>query len=635
MDFPTGQSRLVQFGFRRLTKEEIQQKTTDRAALYNPVAVKEKQDALREASKVKAEEAAAAKADAARYLNMKRQKRFRDRERKKKAMARTEEIEEEERSAPVASLPIAVHSSKQNWYDPLYWNDIVVALQDAEFNSRKAVRLLQSKFSHDGRFNRLTHSTIEGWYCRTTDASGNRGIIWQEAVLIRVQNRQSMFLPGTGRNGILNSHPEIVALISDMLQNMRKTGCVVNGTVARVIIVGILQSLLPSILVENGGRFKVSASWVSAFCAEALGWSFRKGTTAAQKLPHNFNEQGYMTILRLAYYVRVFNVPRSNVFNADQTGVTLVPSGNDRTYDVKGGKDVSVIGSEEKRAFTACLGSAADGTILPFQSIWKGKTTSSLPKTRDQFRHMRFRYGLNEKNHWSNLKTTQDYFEHILSSRIDEDQYWVAYIDCWKIHKSKAFLDWARAKYPKLLILFVPAGCTGKFQPADLILQRVFKHIIRREFNALMANMVKEHLCSGKDSSSFKMNTHLGYLRDLTPGFLAKAYKYMLDNPDLVSRSWSKAVADVPNKAGQQINLLDAWKDDVQQAALEQFAAGTLFPNQQENQADEIEDLMGETAINDGDEVPVENLANILVEDGIHPAVCDNDIDHDMHGDEE
>ena len=66
------QSRLVQFGFRRLTKEEIQQKTTDRAALYNPVAVKEKQDALREASKVKAEEAAAAKADAARYLNMKR-----------------------------------------------------------------------------------------------------------------------------------------------------------------------------------------------------------------------------------------------------------------------------------------------------------------------------------------------------------------------------------------------------------------------------------------------------------------------------------------------------------------------------------------------------------------------------------
>ncbi len=42
----------------------------------------------------------------------------------------------------------------------------------------------------------------------------------------------------------------------------------------------------------------------------------------------------------------VFNIPPSNVFNADQTGVTLVPSGNDKTYDVKGGRVVSVIGSD-------------------------------------------------------------------------------------------------------------------------------------------------------------------------------------------------------------------------------------------------------------------------------------------------
>ena len=81
--------------------------------------------------------------------------------------------------------------------------------------------------------------------------------------------------------------------------------------------------------------------------------------------------------------------------------------------------------------------------------------------------HLQFCYGLNEKNHWSNLKTTQEYFEHILSSHINTDQYCVAYIDCWKVHKSKAFLDWAWAKYQKLLILFVLAGCIVKFQPAD------------------------------------------------------------------------------------------------------------------------------------------------------------------------
>jgi hypothetical protein len=66
------------------------------------------------------------------------------------------------------------------------------------------------------------------------------------------------------------------------------------------------------------------------------------------------------------------------------------------------------------------------------------------------------------------------------------------------------------------------AGCTGKFQPADLILQRVFKHIIRREFKAFLAQKVKEHLVNGSKSSTFKLNTGLGYCRDLTPGFLAR-----------------------------------------------------------------------------------------------------------------
>ncbi len=124
----------------------------------------------------------------------------------------------------------------------------------------------------------------------------------------------------------MSSHPEIIALISDMLTNIRKAECIVNGTVAHEIIVGVLQPLLLSVLVENGGRFKVSTSWVSAFCTESLGWSFRKYTTAAQKLLQNFNQQGYMTILRLAHHVRVFNTPPSNVFYADQTGFTLVLS---------------------------------------------------------------------------------------------------------------------------------------------------------------------------------------------------------------------------------------------------------------------------------------------------------------------
>ncbi len=55
---PGFQSLLFQYGFHQLQEQEIQQRNADRAALYDPVAVKEKQDALHEATKIKAEEAA-------------------------------------------------------------------------------------------------------------------------------------------------------------------------------------------------------------------------------------------------------------------------------------------------------------------------------------------------------------------------------------------------------------------------------------------------------------------------------------------------------------------------------------------------------------------------------------------------
>jgi hypothetical protein len=42
--------------------------------------------------------------------------------------------------------------------------------------------------------------------------------------------------------------------------------------------------------------------------------------------------------------------------------------------------------------------------------------------------------------------------------------------------------------------------------------------------------------------------------------------------------------------------------------------------------------MNGETAINNGDEVPMEKLLQVLVQDGSHPAVSDDDIDDDMHG---
>jgi hypothetical protein len=48
-----------------------------------------------------------------------------------------------------------------------------------------------------------------------------------------------------------------------------------------------------------------------------------------------------------------------------------------------------------------------------------------------------------------------------------------------------------------------------------------------------------------------------------------------------------------------------------------------------------IEDLTGETSINDREKVLVDNQAYVLVQDGSHPSVCDDDVNDNIHSNEQ
>ncbi|KAJ6631902.1 hypothetical protein B0H10DRAFT_1770637, partial [Mycena sp. CBHHK59/15] len=44
-------------------------------------------------------------------------------------------------------------------------------------------------------------------------------------------------------------------------------------------------------------------------------------------------------------------------------------------------------------------------------------------------------------------------------------------IDCWLVHKSKEFLAWMEKNHPNIIVLFVPSGCPGIWQPLDIGIQ--------------------------------------------------------------------------------------------------------------------------------------------------------------------
>ena len=73
-----------------------------------------------------------------------------------------------------------------------------------------------------------------------------------------------------------------------------------------------------------------------------------------------------------------YGIPDELIINIDQTPSKFVQTEN-ITMNSKGEKHVSRTGGNDKRCITATLCESLDGTMLPFQLIYKGKTERSLP----------------------------------------------------------------------------------------------------------------------------------------------------------------------------------------------------------------------------------------------------------------
>ncbi|KIJ31233.1 hypothetical protein M422DRAFT_102736, partial [Sphaerobolus stellatus SS14] len=55
---------------------------------------------------------------------------------------------------------------------------------------------------------------------------------------------------------------------------------------------------------------------------------------------------------------------------------------------------------------------------------------------------------------------------------------WV--IDCWSVHRSEEFCRWMAENHPNIILLYIPANCTGIFQPCDVGMQRPLKLLLKR-----------------------------------------------------------------------------------------------------------------------------------------------------------
>lgn len=171
------------------------------------------------------------------------------------------------------------------------------------------------------------------------------------------------------------------------------------------------------------------------------------------------------------------------------------------------------VGEDEKRAFTVVVSLSNDGEILPFQSIYTGQTTKVCPDRSaphyDDSIKAGFRFEPSKtKTYWSNRRTMRSLVDDIIAPHFEgkkkelgllETQKSIWFIDVWSVHRSEEFRTWMKKTHPNIIILYVPGGCTGVFQPCDVGMQRIFK-ISCKSYHADVVDSILAQLDSGAET---------------------------------------------------------------------------------------------------------------------------------------
>ncbi|KAJ7050612.1 hypothetical protein C8F01DRAFT_1344185 [Mycena amicta] len=412
------------------------------------------------------------------------------------------------------------------------------------------VKTLQSRDNYT--FHKLNRTTLDGW----TEINVEGKKVWKKKILEEVELRGDR--PGNlngGRRKAFTGYPEITEMVSSTLTRLRQSGAPLTVITVRAIIIATIQKSAPEIFdktYRDNSKFHASDSFCREFLRTEMRWSERHSTKAAQKLPTDWEDQCERAALRRAHIIQTEDIPAELIINSDQTGVVYNPGGR-LTWAPRGSRQVSLIGAEEKRAFTALLGITASGTVLPVQAVYEGLTKQSCPR-KDVPKYeecieegFQFVPSQKKRNHWSNQLTMRSYVCDILQPYIrtqieklalsaSQKALWI--IDVWSVHRSEEFRDYVRDNHSNIIIDFVPGGTTGVGQPLDVGINRPFKQSMKTSYHA---GLVDGLLGQMDRNEPLHFDTHVGPLRDSSVEWMWTAYKF-IQKPELVKSAFSRCV---------------------------------------------------------------------------------------------
>jgi DDE superfamily endonuclease len=80
----------------------------------------------------------------------------------------------------------------------------------------------------------------------------------------------------------------------------------------------------------------------------------------------------------------------------------------------------------------------------------------------------------------------------------------ILHFDAYPVHIAKEFIEWMKAEYPQLILVYVPANCTSKMQIADVVLNRPLKSDYTNQQVQFLVLQCREQMANGRSAAQVK-----------------------------------------------------------------------------------------------------------------------------------
>jgi hypothetical protein len=195
----------------------------------------------------------------------------------------------------IAQAHIVKRGKYTRWFNSPYINDIIAAFTRSGGSARAAVAALQ-KDAPDNRFDRLSHSTVATWF--------EKGKLKQQHQEELDAGRAAATYSGSCP--AMQAAPGAEDEICDILLKLRTAGTPLNSHIIRWVMQAVLQENHPAVLQQ----LTLSQSFISTWVRNnpRLHFRWRARTTAASKLPDDWEDQGILMAQRMAVQMQLHKV---------------------------------------------------------------------------------------------------------------------------------------------------------------------------------------------------------------------------------------------------------------------------------------------------------------------------------------